>query len=63
MLQGRRYVPMRAVDCPCGEHVEADTDSRLVDAVKDHADEVHPDRYQESDLRILVSTTAYDAAA
>ena len=54
---------MRAVDCPCGEHVEADTDTRLVEAVKDHADEVHPDRYQDADLRILVSTTAYDAAA
>jgi hypothetical protein len=54
---------MRAVDCPCGEHVESDTDARLIEAIKSHADEAHPDRYEESDLRILVSTTAYDAAA
>jgi hypothetical protein len=54
---------MRAVDCPCGEHLEADTDARLIDDVKQHADEDHPDRYQEADLRLLVTTTAYDAAA
>jgi len=54
---------MRAVDCPCGEHVEADSDSRLIEAIKVHTDDAHPDRYEETDLRILVSTTAYDAAA
>jgi len=54
---------MRAVDCPCGEHVEADSDARLIEAIKGHTDEVHPDRYEDADLRILVSTTAYDAAA
>lgn len=54
---------MRAVECPCGEHVEADTDSRLIERIKEHAEEQHPDRYEESELRLLVSTTAYDAAA
>lgn len=54
---------MRAVDCPCGEHLESDSDSRLIEAIKTHTDEEHPDRYEDSDLRLLVSTTAYDAAA
>jgi hypothetical protein len=54
---------MRAVDCPCGEHIEADNDSRLIEDIKDHSDEAHPDRYEEADLRLLVTTTAYDAAA
>jgi hypothetical protein len=59
----RRYRPMRAVECPCGEHVEADTDARLVEQMKEHSEDAHPDRYQESELRLLVTTTAYDAAA
>jgi hypothetical protein len=54
---------MRAVDCPCGEHIESDTDSRLIEAIKAHSDEEHPDRYEEADLRLLVTTTGYDAAA
>ena len=54
---------MRAVDCPCGEHVEGPTDAKVLEAVVEHAKEKHPDRYDESELRLLVSTTAYDAAA
>jgi hypothetical protein len=54
---------MRAVDCPCGEHFEAETDTKVLEALTQHADHEHPDRYQESELRLLVNTTAYDAAA
>jgi hypothetical protein len=54
---------MRAVDCPCGEHVESDSDAKLIEVIKEHADQEHPGRYEESDLRLLVTTTAYDAAA
>lgn len=54
---------MRAVDCPCGEHIEGTTDASLVESVKEHANQEHPDRYEEAELRVLVSTTAYDAAA
>ena len=51
---------MRAVDCPCGEHLEARTDAALTDAVKQHANSEHEGRYSDADLRVLVDTTAHD---
>ncbi len=54
---------MRAVDCPCGEHIEADSDASLTDRLAEHANEAHRGRYEESELRLLVSTSAYNAAA
>jgi hypothetical protein len=53
---------MRAVDCPCGEHLEARNDAELTDATRDHANREHEGRYSDADLRILVDTTAYDTA-
>ena len=49
---------MRAVDCPCGEHLEAGSDAALIQALIDHANEEHPGRYEESELRLLVTTAA-----
>jgi hypothetical protein len=54
---------MRAVECPCGEHFEASTDAEVLVELTKHADENHPDEYSESDLRLVVNTSAYDAAA
>jgi hypothetical protein len=54
---------MRAVDCPCGEHLEAQNDTQVLESVKEHADKEHPGQYSETDLRLLVNTSAYDAAA
>jgi len=54
---------MRAVECPCGEHFEAETDAGILESVKRHADEEHAGEYSETDLRLLVNTSAYDAAA
>ena len=54
---------MRAVDCPCGEHIEADTDAKVLEDLKQHSQEEHGDRYQETELRMLVNTSAYDIAA
>ena len=54
---------MRAVECPCGEHFEAQTDEKVFESVKHHADDEHPSEYSETDLRLLVNTSAYDAAA
>lgn len=53
---------MRAVECPCGEHLEARNDHNLLEAAKAHASEAHEgeDQYSETDLRILVDTKAYD---
>lgn len=52
---------MRAVECPCGEYLEARNDTELLQAAKAHASEAHGDEYRESDLRRLVDTSAYDA--
>ena len=38
---------MRAVECPCGEHLEARNDSELVERAKQHAGETHEGRYSE----------------
>ena len=51
---------MRAVDCPCGEHLEGTNDSEVLDAAKRHAAEEHEGRYSDVDLRLLVDTAAYD---
>ena len=54
---------MRAVDCPCGEHFEAQNDTAMLDQLKEHADEDHAGEYSEADLRLIVNTSAYDASA
>ena len=53
---------MRAVECPCGEVLEARNDHDLLEAAKRHAGEAHvgEGQYSETDLRILVDTKAYD---
>lgn len=51
---------MRAVECPCGEHLEGSTDAELLEAAKRHDAEDHEGRTPETDLRILVNTSAYD---
>ena len=52
---------MRAVECPCGEYLEARSDGELLTKAKQHADAEHEGQYSESDLKILVDTSAYDA--
>jgi hypothetical protein len=51
---------MRAVDCPCGEHLEGSTDADLLEAAKRHEAEDHEGRTPETDLKIRVTTSAYD---
>lgn len=51
---------MRAVDCPCGEYLEARNDTELLEKTKQHASSEHEGKYSEADLRILVDTAAYD---
>ena len=54
---------MRAVECPCGEHLEGANDSALLDAAKEHAAKEHEGTYTDVDLRLLVDTSAYDTGA
>ena len=69
MQEPRPVVPvledqtMRAMDCPCGEYIEARNDGEVLDAVKRHASEEHEGTYSEAELKILVDTSAYDVAA
>lgn len=51
---------MRAVECPCGEYLEARNDAALLEAAKEHASEAHEGRYAEGELRVLIDTSAYD---
>ncbi len=53
---------MRALDCECGHHLEAEDDEGLVAAGRTHVAEVHPDmNFSDDDLRELVRQQAYDA--
>jgi predicted small metal-binding protein len=55
---------MRAVDGPCGHHLEAEDDERLVEAVKAHAAEAHPEMgLTEDQIRDMVSGTAFDKSS
>lgn len=52
---------MRAVDCPCGEHLEERNDEKLLEATREHANKDHEGQYQDWELRELVTTSAYDS--
>ena len=54
---------MRAVDCPCGEHLEGTNDSQVLEAMRKHASEEHEGKYSETELRLLIDTSAYDAGS
>lgn len=45
----------RALDCPCGEHLEADDDAALFEAAKRHADDKHGGDPQYSELELLAA--------
>jgi predicted small metal-binding protein len=49
----------RAVDCTCGEHFEARSDSELLDAFRRHADEEHSE-WTEADVKAHLVRFAYD---
>jgi predicted small metal-binding protein len=51
---------MRAVECPCGEHLEGSNDTELLEATKRHANEEHEGTYSDVELRLMVDTGAYD---
>jgi predicted small metal-binding protein len=53
---------MRAMDCECGHHLEAEDDEGLVVAGTAHVADAHPDmNISEDDLRQMVRAQAYDA--
>jgi len=52
---------MRAIDCPCGRHLEAEDDERLFEQARTHVDQDHPRASRSDDeLRAQIAADAYD---
>jgi predicted small metal-binding protein len=59
-----RGTTMRAIDCPCGHHFQADTDEELFRACREHVDRDHPEMERtDEQIRERVAADAYDAVA
>jgi predicted small metal-binding protein len=53
---------MRVIDCDCGTTLQAADDGELSRVMRQHMDEVHPDRQlADEQLEALVSDQAYTA--
>jgi predicted small metal-binding protein len=54
---------MRAFDCPCGEHFEAESDEALLPLVQQHIARDHPDtQMDDAQMRKLVSDRSHEMA-
>ena len=52
---------MRALDCDCGQHLEAADDQKLYDEAQKHMDRDHPEmRLSAERVREIVAEKAYD---
>jgi predicted small metal-binding protein len=52
---------MRAIDCPCGHHLEARDDDALFQAAREHIDQEHPEMERtDEQIRERVAADAYD---
>jgi hypothetical protein len=55
---------MRAMDCDCGEHLEAPDDEVLFERARGHVDRDHPEMgLSDEQVRQLVSEKSYEAYA
>jgi hypothetical protein len=52
---------MRALDCDCGQHLEAADDQKLFDKAQKHLDQDHPEMgLSDERVREIVAEKAYD---
>ena len=52
---------MRALDCECGRHLEANSDEELYRQARAHVDQDHPEmQLSDEQVREIVSGGAYD---
>ena len=52
---------MRALDCDCGQHLEAANDEKLLDKAKEHVNRDHPEmQLSDEQVREIVAEKAYD---
>jgi hypothetical protein len=53
---------MRAIDCPCGHHFEADSDTELFSLSRAHIDSDHPEMERtDEQIRERIAADAYEA--
>jgi len=53
---------MRAIECPCGHHLEAPDDEALFLAAREHIAQDHPEMERSDEqIRERVAADAYDA--
>jgi predicted small metal-binding protein len=53
---------MRAIDCPCGHHLEGADDEELFRLAREHIERDHPEMERTDDqIRERVTADAYDA--
>jgi predicted small metal-binding protein len=51
---------MRAIDCPCGHHLEAADDDALFQAAREHIESDHPDMERSDEqIRERIAADAY----
>jgi predicted small metal-binding protein len=54
---------MRAIECPCGHHLEGADDDELFRLAREHVDRDHPEMQRsDDDIRARVAVDAYDVA-
>jgi len=52
---------MRALDCACGRHLEAESDEQLYRQARAHVDQDHPEmQLGDEQVQGIVSEGAYD---
>jgi rhodanese-related sulfurtransferase len=52
---------LRAVDCACGDHLEADDDEQLLRLAREHIEREHPEmRRSDEQLRYRIAADGYD---
>lgn len=53
---------MRAMDCDCGEHLEAATDEAMFEKARRHVDQNHPEmELTDEQVQGLISEKSYSA--
>jgi hypothetical protein len=53
---------MRAIECPCGHHIEGADDAELFRLAREHVDRDHPEmQRRDEELRQRIAADAYDA--
>ena len=52
---------MRAYECECGQHLEAADDEELLNKVREHVNQVHPDmNLKDEQLHAMIADGAYN---